>query len=108
MSESKILVMLHSDGYLDAENYIRSLETRLAQSEGNRVVEYCANCGSEIEMRWNVETDGYKAFCPFCGKRLMLCDECRHSGSNRELLDGICDYDSATDTCRRNRKENNI
>lgn len=64
------------------------------------VTEYCPNCDSEIEMRWNVETDGYKAFCPVCGKRLMLCDECHHRTG--EYVDD-CDYCSATDECRFNR-----
>lgn len=64
------------------------------------VIECCAYCGSEIEMRWNVETDGYKAFCPVCGKRLMLCDECMHRTG--EFVDD-CDYCSATDECRFNR-----
>ena len=62
------------------------------------VTEFCPHCESEIEMRWNTDTDGYQAFCPVCGNRLMLCDECRHTeGTSR------CDYDSATDTCFRNR-----
>ena len=64
------------------------------------VTELCPHCGSEIEMRWNTDELGYRAFCPVCGKRLMLCDECRHT-------DGIsnCDYDSDSDTCRFNRTE---
>ena len=59
------------------------------------VTEFCPHCESEIEMRWNTDTDGYQAFCPVCGNRLMLCDECHHTDGN-----GGCDYDSATDTCR--------
>lgn len=43
------------------------------------VVEYCSECDTENEFRWDVETDGYKAYCPHCGKVLMLCDECVHS-----------------------------
>lgn len=65
------------------------------------VIEVCPNCGSEINMEWDVGTSGYKAFCPVCGKRLMLCDECLH----REYGDVAvcdCDYNSADDTCRFN------
>ena len=40
---------------------------------------------------------GFKAFCPVCGKRLMLCDECRHT----EGMPG-CDYNSHLDCCRNN------
>ena len=47
-------------------------------------------------MFWNTDTDGFKAFCPYCGERLMLCDECHHSET------GNCDYSRETDSCRRN------
>ena len=60
------------------------------------VTEVCPHCENEIEMRWSTEAFGFKAFCPVCGKRLMLCDECRHSNC------GECDYDSRTDTCKHN------
>lgn len=62
----------------------------------NIVTEYCPHCESEVEMFWNTDTDGFKAFCPYCGERLMLCDECHHSGT------GNCDYSRETDSCRRN------
>lgn len=62
------------------------------------VVEYCSNCETEVEMKWDVERDGYKAFCPYCGNRLMLCDECQHRTGGACTED--CDYDSTTDTCR--------
>lgn len=64
------------------------------------VVEYCPECRTEIEMRWNTERDGYEAFCPVCGNRLMLCDECKHR--NGGFYDD-CDYDGATDSCKFNR-----
>lgn len=59
------------------------------------VTEVCPYCESEIEMRWNVKEQGYKAICPVCGNRLMLCDECRQAG-------GVCDYNGKTDTCKYN------
>jgi hypothetical protein len=62
------------------------------------VTEVCPHCENEIEMRWDTDAYGFKAFCPVCGKRLMLCDECRHIPGGA----GICDYSSQTDTCRRN------
>lgn len=60
------------------------------------VTELCPHCENEIEMRWDTDTLGFKAFCPVCGQRLMLCDECQHSGT------GDCDYCSETDSCRYN------
>lgn len=50
----------------------------------NTVTEVCPHCENEIEMVWNVNDRGYKAFCPVCGQRLMLCDECAHCGPNKE------------------------
>lgn len=35
------------------------------------VTEVCPHCEAEVEMRWNVAADGYKAFCPHCGNRLI-------------------------------------
>lgn len=68
---------------------------------GYEVTEMCPYCESEITMTWNVESMGYKAFCPVCGKRLMLCDMCQHSGPDGEYT-GRCDYGSETDSCYRN------
>ena len=71
------------------------------KEEDNRtyiVTEWCANCDSEIEMRWNTDDRGYQAFCPVCGATLMLCDECRHS-------DDFKDCDWSDGTCHRMKKE---
>lgn len=71
------------------------------ETTAKTVVEPCPHCESEIGMEWDVKTQGYKATCPVCGKRLMLCDACQHRGEDGELLDD-CDYDSKTDTCKFN------
>ena len=97
MDETKIIQMLHSDGYLDAENYIQTLQKKVEQSEQLMVVEVCSHCENEIEMRWDVAARGYKAFCPVCGNRLMLCDECLHGECG-----GGCDYSRKTDSCKHN------
>lgn len=66
--------------------------------EGEYIVtEVCPHCENEIEMRWSVEEFGYKAFCPVCGNRLMLCDECQHGEGALP-----CDYDGRTGSCRFN------
>jgi hypothetical protein len=61
------------------------------------VTEVCPHCESEVTMTWNVLIDGYKAFCPYCGKRLMLCDVCLHREGG-----GKCDYDNKSDRCMFN------
>ena len=63
-------------------------------------VEYCNTCECEIELRWDINRDGFQAFCPVCGSRLMLCDACTHRFGG--CLDD-CDYDSAADRCRFSR-----
>ena len=65
------------------------------------VTELCSNCEQEVEIHgWDTERDGYKAFCPYCGEVLMLCDECQHSEQRQP-----CDFDANTDLCRYRRKD---
>lgn len=87
----------------DAANRIESLNQKIDELETNVVVEVCPHCDMEVEMKWDVEMFGYKAYCPYCGQRLMLCDECQHP--NGEYEDN-CDYCTETDSCRFNRKSN--
>lgn len=49
------------------------------------ITELCGMCGSENTLEWDVEEEGYKAFCPRCGKEMMLCDACMHSEDNLEM-----------------------
>ncbi|MDO5397563.1 MAG: hypothetical protein Q4G33_06510 [bacterium] len=62
------------------------------------VVERCPFCENEIEIRWNVKTEGYKIFCPYCGKQLLLCDECLHAEDNTRH---ICTYNASVGVCMR-------
>lgn len=64
------------------------------------VVEFCPNCETEVEMNWDVKVSGYKAYCPHCGGRLMLCDACLHPDGEYNV--GKCDYCSLTDSCKHN------
>ena len=57
----------------------------------------CPHCENEITMQWSIKESGYKAYCPVCGKRLMLCTAC-HDDT------GVCDYDTKSDDCKFNRK----
>lgn len=90
-------IVLHAD---EMECCV-DLSKKVVDNERTYIVtEVCPHCESEVEMRWNTDTMGYKAFCPVCGNRLMLCDECRHTEEPTP-----CDYDSHTDTCHRNPKK---
>lgn len=86
----------------ETADVVEELLAKLHDGRTYIVTEVCPHCENEIEMRWDTDTLGFKAFCPVCGKRLMLCDECQHCGPDGGPT-GPCDYDSATDTCRFNR-----
>lgn len=85
-----------------AEQYKHDCEQMdYAESSDGHEIEVCPHCDREVELRWNINDDGFKAFCPHCGKRLMLCDACKHRSG--EYHDD-CDYCSETDTCRFNKE----
>ncbi len=67
------------------------------------VVELCPNCENEILFGWNVEEFGYTAYCPVCGKRLMLCSECQHGEGSKP-----CDYDSERNACHLHQESGRI
>lgn len=86
------------------ESYVSAERGQRTKKELPEVVEWCNNCETEIEMRWDVLTQGYRAFCPVCGERLMLCDECQHRGESGKYKDD-CDFIQETDECRFNQQE---
>ena len=63
------------------------------------ITEVCPNCDREVTMTWVIKQDGYKAFCPYCGHRLMLCDACLHNENDYNN----CDYCTKTDSCKHNK-----
>lgn len=75
------------------------IDTIYRGSEPKTVTEYCSECESEITLFWDVDRDGYKAYCPYCGAVLMLCDECSHR-TGEYVYD--CDYNDDTGACRFN------
>lgn len=60
------------------------------------VTEWCSHCETEVTLQWAIAESGYRAFCPHCGNRLMLCSSCPKQEQ--------CDYDKETDTCYYNHK----
>lgn len=91
--------------YCDWQNPSSALpeiqDDEMDKSHAMTIVEYCPECENEIEMKWDINRLGYKAFCPICGNRLMLCDACQHD-ENDEYL-GDCDYCSDIDQCKHNK-----
>ena len=62
--------------------------------------EVCPYCEREARLMWDVRKDGYRAYCPHCGKPLMLCNECYWRTG--QYVDD-CDYDGTG--CRFDRPE---
>ena len=54
------------------------------------MVEWCLHCERQVVMLWDVKEDDMVAYCPYCGKRMMLCEQCQ----------GECDYDYGIDLCK--------
>lgn len=70
---------------------------------GYTVTEYCPHCETEVEMVWSPKVSGFAAFCPFCGKRIMLCDACRHADEYDVGEPCVnCDQDEEGRCCRCN------
>lgn len=72
---------------------------RRNQIQQYEVVEVCPECGAENVITWDVEKDGYVAYCPHCGSKMMLCDECIHSDNAP-----ICDWNPHNGCCREREK----
>jgi DNA-directed RNA polymerase subunit RPC12/RpoP len=68
------------------------------QIQQYEVVEVCPECGEENIITWDVEKDGYVAYCPHCGSKMMLCDECLHADDAK-----VCDW-CACRGCYRERE----
>lgn len=66
------------------------------------VYEMCPHCGQDVIITgWDVSIHGFETTCPYCGERMMLCDECLN-GSNP----CSCDWDSNKNTCQRKEEHN--
>lgn len=87
------------------EHTIKEIDEMHDSDTPKIVTEFCSCCNSEIEMCWDVERDGFKAFCPVCGNRLMLCDECMHRDGK---FKDDCDYDGISDSCKFNPVEDDV
>lgn len=75
--------------YVDISPYVKT-----------ECVETCPHCGEEVEINWCTKENGYEVYCPYCGKKIMLCDECMHANDN---VTQKCDWCKETG-CFRNKK----
>lgn len=49
----------------------------------SETVELCPFCsGENVYQNWDIKKNGYKARCQYCGRMIMLCDECLHADDN--------------------------
>ena len=64
-------------------------------ADGLKETEYCPVCDREIVLsNWDIRTDGFLAYCPHCGNRLLLCNACRY-----RLGDKHCKYGRDCSNC---------
>lgn len=64
------------------------------------MTETCPYCNHTIEMDWDANKNGYEIFCPYCGRKIMLCGVCKHDPAFKS-----CDYDPRKETCFRCKEE---
>lgn len=72
-------------------------ELRYNLPETREVTQICPNCDRVVTLVWNIRENGLKAFCPHCGRRLMLCSSCPATEGK-----SFCDYNDLTEGCRYN------
>lgn len=64
-------------------------------ADGLEETECCPYCHREIVFsNWDIRTDGFIAYCPHCGNRIMLCNACRY-----RFGDEHCEYKRDCNEC---------
>lgn len=53
----------------------------------------------DTDPTFEEQYEGYVAYCPHCGSKMMLCDECIHSDNAP-----ICDWNPHNGCCREREK----
>ena len=81
------------------ECVVKDEEEAMMAIQQFEVCEVCPDCGAENIMRWDVEKEGYVAYCSHCGSKMMLCDECLHSDNAP-----TCDWNPCNGCCREHGK----
>lgn len=97
---SRFIKAASADAWEKAEAIFTGNQPKLFDEdscETDTVIETCPHCEHTVEMVWDIEKNGFKAFCPFCGRCLMLCSEC----IKREGVMS-CDYVDWNQSCHHN------
>lgn len=69
-------------------------------------IEVCPECGVENEIKWDINEDGFEAYCPHCGAKMMLCDACCHKyGEFHDDCDWCKDKGCHMDNAHRKAKK---
>lgn len=85
---------------LDKDTIVLTNSNKQEQLEETRyVVEWCPHCDREIELKVDAIEQNYQIYCPYCGKKIMLCDACMHADDN---LCQKCDW--YNEHCFREKK----
>lgn len=94
--ESQTSTIAYEDDLEEAKRRLNEYPDLYSGSEDGREVEICSVCMNEVELRWDINEDGFQAYCPVCGSRLMLCDAClhRHGEAHDDCwtFDGKCRF----------------
>lgn len=53
------------------------------------IEEVCSNCDELINTNWNIEKYGYIMYCPFCGTKMYICNQCERC-SESNCSDAVC------------------
>lgn len=60
------------------------MENKLIEIE-----EVCSQCDGLIKANWNLKEHGYVMYCPFCGTKVYLCNQCEFC-SEGNCNDNVC------------------
>lgn len=41
-----------------------------------KIEEPCSHCDELVNVDWNLTEHGYVMYCPYCGKKMYLCNQC--------------------------------
>ena len=41
-----------------------------------QIEETCSHCDALVNVDWNLTEHGYVMYCPYCGKKMYLCNQC--------------------------------